>query len=115
MIYHIATAEEWERCASSDEYAPLRLEEDGFIHCSTASQVQRTAQRLFSSLDEIFLLCIDEEKESDFIKYENLEGGTGLFPHIYHRIPRSSIINVIRIKNSSAGFLFPASSGVVTS
>jgi len=111
MIYHITSEKEWEQCEALDFYAPARFDKDGFIHCSAAQQVKRIADTLFRDHQEVWVLYIDDEEEKEFIKYENLEGGEELFPHIYHKLPKKSIINRIKVKNSSMGFRFP---GLVT-
>lgn len=107
MIYHIASAKEWEQCQADEAYAPARFDQDGFIHCSTAGQVKRIADTILEHQHEIWLLCIDEEAEKGFIKYENLEGGDELFPHIYRKLPKRSIRKVIKIASSSGTFHFP--------
>ena len=108
MIYHIASINEWEQREGYDDYAPSRFAQDGFIHCSTDKQVQRIANSLFKDHDEVWLLFIDEAAESSFIKHENLEGGTELFPHIYRELSKSSIVKKMKWKRSSQGFVFPS-------
>jgi len=43
-VLHIAEEKEWE--ARSDTYSPASFAEDGFIHCSTAAQLDRVANAL---------------------------------------------------------------------
>lgn len=108
MIYHIATESEWEASLDDENYIPERYAEDEFIHCSTKDQIVRTAHRLYSDESYIILLYIDDSNESDFIKYENLEGGTELFPHIYRPLPKESISRVVKVgKKDDGSFDFP--------
>jgi uncharacterized protein (DUF952 family) len=108
MIYHITTEPEWELQAGNNYYEPKRFEEEGFIHCSTKTQVQHTANRIFNSYKTILLLCIDDEKEKSFIKYENLEGGKELYPHIYRKLPKENILKVLKIlKAADDSFIIP--------
>lgn len=108
MIYHLATETEWAAWKDKDVYAPKKFAQEGFIHCSAKSQVEKTANRLFKSYPKMLLLFIDDVSEKDFIKYENLEGGKELFPHIYRKIPKNSIIKIVSIaKTNDNLFDFP--------
>jgi uncharacterized protein (DUF952 family) len=103
MIYHVTTEDEWNRNKDKDYYIPDRFQSDNFIHASTSLQVKRIANTIYKKFDQVLLLLIDDEKEKDFIKLENLEGGSELFPHIYHPLPKSSIIEIQRIKKNAEG------------
>lgn len=108
MIYHFATEAEWAACKNKQEYAPEKFAQEGFIHCSTKTQLERTANRLFKSHPKILLLFIDDESEKDFIRYENMEGGDELYPHIYRKIPTDSIVKIVSLtKASNSSFDFP--------
>jgi uncharacterized protein (DUF952 family) len=107
MVYHIASEMEWEACAGSPVYTPARFAADGFIHCSTAGQLQRIADTLFSGHAEVWLLCIDSDAENEHITYENLEEGSELFPHIYRELPKESIRMLFKVKKASGTFHFP--------
>jgi uncharacterized protein (DUF952 family) len=95
MIYHIATRKDWDAAKVAGEYTTVSLQSEGFIHCSTAGQVQTTANRFFRGRQDLVLLNIDENKITVEIKYENLEGGKDLFPHIYGSLPIEAIIRTL--------------------
>jgi len=46
-IFHIALKEKWERTISRSQYTEDSLQNEGFIHCSTAEQVVDTANKHF--------------------------------------------------------------------
>ena len=106
MIYHIATESEWELHKENSVYFPSKFEQVGFIHCSKANQIEKVANTFYASYTKLCLLFIDDNKEKEFIKYENLEGGTELFPHIYRKLPKDSIIKTIQLekKHKNASF-----------
>lgn len=56
--------------------------QDGFIHLSTASQLQETLDRHFSGQDGLWLAAVDLEALGDTVKWEESRGGA-LFPHLY--------------------------------
>jgi uncharacterized protein (DUF952 family) len=91
-IYHIASEFEWARVHATGMYAAASLTTEGFIHCSTATQVVGTADRLFKGQRGLVLLCIDSAAVSAAIRYENLEGGAERFPHVYGELEISAIV-----------------------
>lgn len=104
MIYHIATREDWDAAQEAGEYSADSLKGEGFIHCSTAGQVQATANRFFRWRQDLVLLQIDENEVQTEIKYENLEGGTELFPHIYGTLPIKAAIRLMDLFPDQDGF-----------
>src|SRR4051812_33034629 len=94
IVYHIARQTEWEAALNPGAYAADSLATEGFIHCSTAAQVIATANRLFKGRRGLVLLSVDTDKVAAEIRYENLEGGTELFPHVYGVIPVAAIAGV---------------------
>lgn len=97
MIYHIASVNEWEQNRNRVFYIPKRFYNDGFIHCSTNSQINKIANGIFANQEKIYLLRINDLEILEHIIYENLEGGTELFPHIYALLLKSNIVKVEEI------------------
>ena len=98
-LYHLALQAEWsEAQGSGTEYTRsslgTSLEEQGFIHCSFADQVQQIADLVYAGRQDVVLLVIDPSLVPDEIKVENLEGGDQLFPHIYGPLPLEAVIAV---------------------
>jgi uncharacterized protein (DUF952 family) len=91
-IFHIAVADEWAEAATS--YRPWRFDEDGFIHCSTASQIMRVARARFRSRDDLVLLRIDPELVDREVRLENLDGDEDLYPHIYGELDLSAVTGI---------------------
>ncbi len=57
----------------------------------------------------LVLLCIDTDKVSAEIRYENLEGGQELFPHIYGEINTDAVVQVAEFEPGINGhFTLPA-------
>src|SRR5581483_4991965 len=61
VIFHLAVAADWE--AAGDEYrmstVGRTLDDEGFVHCSYAGQVEATAARFYAGSDDVLLLTID--------------------------------------------------------
>jgi uncharacterized protein (DUF952 family) len=91
-VFHIAVASEWAEATTA--YRPGRFDEDGFIHCSTASQVMRVARARFRGRSDLVLLRIDPDHVEREVRYENLEGGDELFPHIYGELDLAAVSGI---------------------
>ena len=88
-IYHLALRAHWENARAAGEYRQSTidrtLEEEGFIHCSFAEQVEGTVARYYDGIDDIVLLTIDPAQLADV----RVENG---FPHIYGPLPITAVI-----------------------
>lgn len=93
-IYHITSKEEWLNQSPPGTYTPANFLNDGFIHCSTRDQVLPVADRFYHGQPGLVILEIDPSKLGQHIVYENLEGGSELFPHIYSALPVSAVEKV---------------------
>ena len=72
---------------------PASYPGEGFIHFSTSSQLLSTSNRLFKGRNDLLILEVDPEGLESNLVFENLEGGSELFPHLYSALP---IENVVR-------------------
>jgi uncharacterized protein (DUF952 family) len=97
LIYHITTAQAVEAAQKSGEYAPEGFALEGFIHCSYAHQIQGVLQRRFQGRTNLVLLEIEPSRLPCPVVDENLEGGTELFPHIYGRLPMSTVVGIKKL------------------
>lgn len=94
MIFHITSRTAWESALGAGIYAADSLAAEGFIHCSTADQYIRVANQRFRGRTDLVLLHIDPTRLHSEVRYENLEGGESLFPHVYGAIPIAAVLNV---------------------
>jgi len=77
---------------------------DGFIHCSTRDQVIKVANARFHGREGLLLLLIDTDRVEPAIVYENLEGGSELFPHIYGELNIEAVTGVAPFEPGSDGY-----------
>ncbi len=89
--------------------APVDLA-DGFIHFSTAAQVEETARKHFQGVDDLLLLAVSVEQLSALegpLKWEPSRGGA-LFPHLYASMPVSAVMEEFALPMDGEGFhVFP--------
>ena len=94
IIHHITTHTDWNAARAAGSYTADSLVSEGFIHCSTAAQVVATANRIFKGRRDLILLSVDTNRVKPEIRYENLEDGTNLFPHIYGALAVAAVVAV---------------------
>lgn len=97
LLFHITTKKDWEKYKVNRNYEPESLEEQGFIPCSNGSQLEDTANRLFSDKDKILLLVIDVSTLGENVKYEEDEETGEKFPHLYGPLNANAVIDEIEI------------------
>ena len=100
MIFHLAARDLWE---SSESYRPPSLEEEGFIHCSTASQLIGVANELYSGRDDLILVTIDTDALGAPVVFEDCYETGERFPHIYGPIDPEAVVSVEAFPPDSAG------------
>ena len=111
-LLHITTATAWARAQAVGSYTADSLDTEGFIHCSEPQQVVWVANTRFRGRHDLVLLHIDASRLDAAVRYENLEGGKELFPHVYGEIPVAAVIDVTPFTPSADGtFSFPSRSG----
>ena len=91
-ILHITKRLEWENAQKMGCYEAESLRTQGFIHCSTTDQIIEVANFLFRGQPDLVLLYIDTDKLISQVRYENLENGKTLFPHIYGPLNLEAVI-----------------------
>ena len=103
MIYHITSQILWQQAQLNGYYEPLHFKSEGFIHTSTALQVEATANRIFKDQVDLVLLSIDENILNCEVKYENLDGGKELYPHIYGTLPLNAVVSYQELLPNAQG------------
>ena len=91
-ILHLTTASAWSDASRAGVYRAESLVTEGFIHCSDPRQLIRVADTRFAGRRDLVLLQVSVAKLTSPVRYENLEGGTDLFPHVYGAIPLEAIV-----------------------
>jgi uncharacterized protein (DUF952 family) len=92
VIYKIVPAALWREARSSGVFcgAPVDVA-DGFIHFSSAAQVEETARRHFARQDGLLLVAVDAARLGPALKWERSRGGD-LFPHFYGHLPLDAVL-----------------------
>ena len=90
--FKILTAQQWAQFEADGifEGAPVDIA-DGYIHLSTAEQVQGTLDKHFAGQTGLIIAEIDLARLRDSVRWEESRGGN-LFPHHYGTLPLDAVI-----------------------
>ncbi|GGJ50156.1 hypothetical protein CDQ92_14400 [Sphingopyxis bauzanensis] len=68
---------------------------DGYIHLSTAEQLEGTIARHFAGQTDLMIAEVDLIGLGDAIRWEEARGGE-LFPHLYAELPITAVIGLLK-------------------
>ena len=102
-IYKICPASAWREAERLGVFrgSPVDLR-DGFIHLSTAAQVEETARKHFAGQTGLFLIAVDADALGDALRWERSRNDE-LFPHLYGELDLGAVITVMNLNIRSDG------------
>ncbi|MET1754547.1 DUF952 domain-containing protein [Novosphingobium sp. RD2P27] len=103
VAYKVLTAEQMEQLERDGVFsgAPVDMA-DGYIHLSTAEQLDETVSKHFGGQENLHLAAVDLAALADSVRWEPSRGGA-LFPHIYGSLPLSAVIAYSELKRLPDG------------
>lgn len=95
--FKVLTAGQWAefQAAGLFQGAPVDLA-DGYIHMSTADQLDETLARHFAGQTGLVVAEIDLAGLGEALKWEVSRGGA-LFPHLYAPLPMEAVVATRRV------------------
>jgi uncharacterized protein (DUF952 family) len=101
-LYHIATIAQWQAAQTSGSYLAESLETEGFIHCSTETQILQVANAFFRGQQGLVVLEIDRDRLISEVRDEWVDAGgmfpaemSTVFPHVYGPINLDAVVRVL--------------------
>jgi glutathione S-transferase len=95
-IFHITTEADWAQAQAEGAYSlstrGLTLAQVGFVHCAFEEQVCGVANSFFRGVAKLVVLRVAIERLNVEVRYEDLQGGHELFPHIYGPLNLDAIV-----------------------
>lgn len=83
IVFKICAADAWRAAQRDGGYKGSAVDlEDGYIHLSSAAQVEETARKHFSGQTDLVVVAFDSEALGGKLAWEPSRGGA-LFPHYY--------------------------------
>lgn len=116
MIFHITSHTAWAEAQAKGEYTAPSLVMEGFIHCSTLSQVLPVAENYYKGETGLILLVIDPSLLSSALNWEPPSGGAppsgvpagNMYPHVYGPVNLSAVVKVVDLEaNPDGTFILP--------
>ena len=110
IIVHAAVKRDWEDAQIKGIYQPIHFEslkKGGFIHCSEIENIVNVANdNLTKVTAPMLLLCIDTDKLTSEIKWEERGNGGIKFPHVYGPINLEAVVETFDFKKDNEGMFF---------
>lgn len=107
-LYRLLPAADWRAAVAEGVYRGAAHDlRDGFIHLSTAEQVEDTAAKHYADVEDLMVLAVDSARIQGELKWEPARGGD-LFPHVYGVIPVEAVLAAEPVNRDRDGaFTFP--------
>jgi len=86
-VYKVVDASQWRRAVEDGAFHGSADDaRDGFIHLSTAEQLEGTLRKHFAGQHDLVLVAFEADDLGGDLKWEASRGGA-LFPHLYAPLP----------------------------
>lgn len=94
LVFHLVRSGDW--APVNGFYEPASLEAEGFIHFSTADQLDATAQRYYAGVEDLMVVEVDHAAVADRLKWEPAPAPrqNEFFPHLYAPLSASAVRSV---------------------
>lgn len=92
VAYKVLLGDEMARLEADGRFAGAAVDlADGYIHMSTAAQLDETVAKHFAGRDGLHVVAVDLSVLGDALKWEESRGGA-LFPHLYGALTLDAVI-----------------------
>jgi uncharacterized protein (DUF952 family) len=103
VIYKIVPRTLWAEAEHTGVFSGSPIDHaDGYIHLSSTTQVEATANRHFSGLSDLLLVAVSAPALGEALKWEPSRGGD-LFPHLYGPLTLDRVLWVKPLPLGPAG------------
>ncbi|MDA9782568.1 DUF952 domain-containing protein [Gammaproteobacteria bacterium] len=90
-VYKILTLGEWEESSKIGQIVTALDQQDGFVHLSSAKQLNMTLSLYFLKQEKVILLQINEGDIIEGLTYEYADKRGGEFAHFYGELSTDKI------------------------
>lgn len=93
FVYKIVSLDTWRTANTTGAFVGSSDDmRDGYIHLSTAEQVDGTLKKYFNGQEGLALICFRSDDLAAHLRWEPSRGGA-LFPHYYGTLPTSLAVS----------------------
>ena len=90
-VYKVLTLGEWEEASKIGQIVTALDQQDGFVHLSSATQLNMTLSLYFFKEEKVILLQINEDDIIEGLTYEYADKRGGEFAHFYGELSTDKI------------------------
>ena len=90
-VYKVLTIMEWEEASEMGQIVTELDQQDGFVHLSSATQLNMTLSLYFSNEEKVVLVEINESDIAEGLSYERAEKRGADFAHYYGELSTDKI------------------------
>ena len=90
-VYKVLTLGEWEEASKIGQIVTALDQQDGFVHLSSAKQLNMTLSLYFLKQEKVILLQINEGDIIEGLTYEYADKRGGEFAHFYGELSTDKI------------------------
>ena len=90
-VYKVLTLGEWEEASKIGQIVTALDQQDGFVHLSSATQLNMTLSLYFLKEEKVILLQINESDIIEGLTYEYADKRGGEFAHFYGELSTDKI------------------------
>jgi uncharacterized protein (DUF952 family) len=100
-VYKVLTLGEWEEASKIGQIVTALDQQDGFVHLSSATQLNMTLSLYFSKEEKVILLQINESDIIEGLTYEYADKRGGEFAHFYGELRTDKILQSWHLDRSA--------------
>ena len=100
-VYKVLTLGEWEEASKIGQIVTALDQQDGFVHLSSATQLNMTLSLYFSKEEKVILLQINEGDIIEGLTYEYADKRGGEFAHFYGELSTDKILQSWHLDRSA--------------
>jgi uncharacterized protein (DUF952 family) len=100
-VYKVLTLGEWEEASKIGQIVTALDQQDGFVHLSSATQLNMTLSLYFSKEEKVILLQINESDIIEGLTYEYADKRGGEFAHFYGELSTDKILQSWHLDRSA--------------
>ena len=90
-VYKVLTIKEWGEASEMGQIVTELDQQDGFVHLSSATQINMTLSLYFSDEEKVVLVEINESDIAEGLSYERAEKRGADFAHYYGELSTDKI------------------------
>lgn len=103
MILHCMRKSLWEQRKHKTSWGQCDVDAEGFIHCSTIEYFWRVVPNFLDTPDDLVLVCIDENKLTSEVRYEDGDNCGREYPHVYGVVNNDAVVMVLPFLRNEDG------------